>query len=90
MQTGHVTVDDDLWPGILCQDHDGRTDPFEDDDMMEVYSRRSLGSNWDRYEESEKAEPADDSPTQRGSDFQVLLESAGELFRSLFGFASFL
>lgn len=47
---------------------------------MEVYSRRSLGSNWDRYEESEKAELADDSPTQRGSDFQVLLESAGDSF----------
>lgn len=45
---------------------------------MEVFSRRKLESNWDRYEESEKQEMDDDTPTQRGSDFHVLLESAGE------------
>lgn len=45
---------------------------------MEVFSRRKLESNWDRYKESEKQELEDDTPTQRGADFHVLLESAGE------------
>lgn len=46
---------------------------------MEVFSRRKLESNWDRYEESEQPDPKDDTPTQRGVDFNVLLQSAGEL-----------
>ncbi|XP_071764796.1 cell death regulator Aven [Centroberyx gerrardi] len=51
-----------------------------EDDGMEVFSRRKLESNWDRYQESERAEPADDTPTQRGTDYHVLLESAGDSF----------
>ncbi|KAM4600322.1 cell death regulator Aven isoform 2-T2 [Polymixia lowei] len=51
-----------------------------EDDGMEVFSRRKLETNWDRYEESERAEPADDTPTQRGTDYHVLLESAGDSF----------
>lgn len=45
---------------------------------MEVFSRRKLESNWDRYEESERKESDDDVPTQRGTDYHVLLESAGK------------
>ncbi|XP_070704903.1 cell death regulator Aven [Pempheris klunzingeri] len=52
----------------------------EEDDRMEVFSRRKLESNWDRYEESERQEPDDNTPTQRGTDYQVLLESAGDSF----------
>ncbi|XP_005737350.1 cell death regulator Aven isoform X2 [Pundamilia nyererei] len=52
----------------------------EDDDSTQVFSRRKLESNWDRYEESERLEPDDDTPTQRGTDFHVLLASAGDSF----------
>ncbi|KAM9840028.1 cell death regulator Aven [Aulostomus maculatus] len=50
------------------------------DDSMEVFSRRTLESNWDRYEESERPKSADDTPTQRGTDYHILLESAGDSF----------
>nr|XP_020459539.1 cell death regulator Aven [Monopterus albus]XP_020459540.1 cell death regulator Aven [Monopterus albus] len=50
------------------------------DNGMAVYSRRKLETNWDRYEESERQEPEDDTPTQRGTDYHVLLESAGDSF----------
>ncbi|KAM4522662.1 cell death regulator Aven [Odontesthes bonariensis] len=55
---------------------------FEEDEEhgAEVFSRRKLASNWDRYEESERVEKDDDTPTQRGMDYQVLLESAGDSF----------
>ncbi|KAE8286712.1 Cell death regulator Aven [Larimichthys crocea] len=52
----------------------------EEDDRTEVFSRRKLESNWDRYKESEKKEPDDDTPTHRGADYHVLLESAGDSF----------
>ncbi|XP_029984602.1 cell death regulator Aven [Sphaeramia orbicularis] len=52
----------------------------EDDDRMEVFSRRKLESNWDRYEASEMETQEDDTPTQRGTDYHVLLESAGDSF----------
>ncbi|XP_070843329.1 cell death regulator Aven [Chaetodon trifascialis] len=52
----------------------------EKDDGMEVFSRRKLESNWARYEESERQEPDDETPTQRGADYHVLLESAGDSF----------
>ncbi|XP_034017839.1 cell death regulator Aven [Thalassophryne amazonica] len=61
------------------QDQD-EEDSFEpEDEGMETFSRRKLESNWGRYVESEKAESAD-MPTQRGTDFHVLLETAGDSF----------
>ncbi|KAA8583020.1 hypothetical protein FQN60_015566 [Etheostoma spectabile] len=48
-------------------------------DRMEVFSRRKLESNWDRYEVSERPEPDEDMPTQRGTDYHVLLGSAGNI-----------
>lgn len=59
---------------------DERDSYQEEDDKTEVFSRRKLESNWDRYEESERPEPDDDTPTQRGTDYRVLLESAGDSF----------
>ncbi|CAN9507922.1 unnamed protein product [Ophioblennius macclurei] len=60
------------------QDED---DTFEaDDNRAETYSRRKLESNWDRYEEPEKQVSDDDLPAQRGTDYHVLLESAGDSF----------
>ncbi|XP_062267367.1 cell death regulator Aven [Platichthys flesus] len=52
----------------------------EDGNRREVFSRRKLETNWDRYEESERQEPEDDTPAQRGVDYHVLLESAGDSF----------
>lgn len=37
-----------------------------------------MESNWDRYEEAERAEEDDDTPTQKGTNYHVLLESAGK------------
>ncbi|CAL8314934.1 unnamed protein product [Lota lota] len=51
-----------------------------DEGGKEVFSRRKLESNWDRYLESEREEPADDTPAVRGTDYHVLLESAGDSF----------
>ncbi|KAK5612548.1 hypothetical protein CRENBAI_011963, partial [Crenichthys baileyi] len=48
----------------------------EEDDRTAVFSRRKLESNWDRYEEAERAEEDEDVPSQRGTDYHVLLESA--------------
>uniref|UniRef100_A0AAQ4QV25 Apoptosis, caspase activation inhibitor n=1 Tax=Gasterosteus aculeatus aculeatus TaxID=481459 RepID=A0AAQ4QV25_GASAC len=52
----------------------------EEGDRKEVFSRRKLASNWDRYEASEREEPDEDTPTQRGTDYHVLLESAERIF----------
>nr|XP_020483841.1 cell death regulator Aven [Labrus bergylta] len=62
------------------RDKDEGGDFQEEAEKMEVFSRRKLESNWDRYAESERREPEDDTPTQRGTDYHVLLESAGDSF----------
>ncbi|KAJ8007329.1 hypothetical protein DPEC_G00116400 [Dallia pectoralis] len=53
---------------------------MEEDDGMEVFTKRKLESNWDRYEESEKPESKSDMPAQRGTDYHIVLESAGDSF----------
>lgn len=63
---------------LVFQHQDEGADVQEEDDRTEVFSRRKLESNWDRYAESERQEPDDDTPTQRGTDYLVLLESAGK------------
>ncbi|KAG7283036.1 hypothetical protein CRUP_012929 [Coryphaenoides rupestris] len=61
--------------------NDGQTLDWEEDEEVQVFSRRKLQSNWDRYLESEREEPTpDDTPTVRGTDYHVLLESAGDSF----------
>ncbi|XP_054910434.1 cell death regulator Aven [Poeciliopsis prolifica] len=63
------------------QAHQDEGENLEDeDDRTAVFSRRTLESNWDRYEASERVEEDDGTPTQRGTDFHVLLESAGDSF----------
>lgn len=47
-----------------------------------MFSRRKLESNWDRYQDSEKVECDDDTPTVRGTDFDVLLAAAGKVLLS--------
>ncbi|XP_014863972.1 PREDICTED: cell death regulator Aven isoform X1 [Poecilia mexicana] len=69
------------------QQHQDEGENLEDeDDRTAVFSRRKLESNWDRYEASERAEEDDGTPSQRGTDFHVLLASAGDSF-SQFRFA---
>uniref|UniRef100_A0A8C7XPA0 Apoptosis, caspase activation inhibitor n=1 Tax=Oryzias sinensis TaxID=183150 RepID=A0A8C7XPA0_9TELE len=51
-----------------------------EEERQEVFSRRKLESNWDRYKESERVEREEDMPTRRGEDYHVLLESAGDSF----------
>ncbi|XP_061602258.1 cell death regulator Aven isoform X2 [Cololabis saira] len=64
----------------VFQDEDDEGQPEEEDARMAVFSRRKLESNWDRYKDSEKAEQDDDTPTQRGADYHVMLGSAGDSF----------
>ncbi|KAI3363669.1 hypothetical protein L3Q82_001290 [Scortum barcoo] len=63
---------------VLAKDQDEGDNFQEEDDRMEVFSRRKLESNWDRYEESERQEPDDGTPAKRGADYHVLLESAAD------------
>ncbi|KAK7907583.1 hypothetical protein WMY93_016195 [Mugilogobius chulae] len=51
-----------------------------DDHVTQTFSRRKLESNWNRYEASETQDVDEDMPTQRGSDYSVLLQSAGDSF----------
>ncbi|XP_055043119.2 cell death regulator Aven [Misgurnus anguillicaudatus] len=60
-------------------DHDDKVNLEEEEDRT-TFTRRKLESNWDRYEESEKQEINEDVPTQRGTDYHVLLTSAGDSY----------
>lgn len=44
------------------------------------FSRRKIVSNWDRYEDAEKAAQQESGESQRGTDFSILLSSAGDSF----------
>ncbi|KAI9543857.1 hypothetical protein NQZ68_004905 [Dissostichus eleginoides] len=65
------------------RDHDAGEYFQEEDNSKEVFSRRKLESNWDRYEASERQEPDDETPAQRGTDYHVLMESAASVVRAL-------
>ncbi|XP_067273633.1 cell death regulator Aven [Pseudorasbora parva] len=60
-------------------DHENKEN-YEEVEEDKTFSRRKLESNWDRYKESEKEEINEDVPTQRGTDYHVLLTSAGDSF----------
>ncbi|KAK9531332.1 hypothetical protein VZT92_010763 [Zoarces viviparus] len=62
------------------RDQDEGDNLQEEGDRPEVFSRRKLASNWERYEASERPEPDDDTPAQRGTDYHLLLEAAGDSF----------
>ncbi|XP_055989937.1 cell death regulator Aven [Sorex fumeus] len=74
----------------------GPTEPVEDDSDAETYgeendehgnySKRKVVSNWDRYQDIEKEVDNEGGESQRGTDFSVLLSSAGDSF-SQFRFA---
>lgn len=62
------------------EDHADENKHEEEEDNATIFSRRKLKSNWDRYEESERQETNEDVPTQRGTDYHVLLSSAGDSY----------
>ncbi|XP_041534930.1 cell death regulator Aven [Microtus oregoni] len=58
----------------------------EENDEQGNFSRRKIVSNWDRYQDTEKEVSDESGESQRGTDFSVLLSSAGDSF-SQFRFA---
>lgn len=56
---------------------------------MKNYSRRKIVSNWNRYEDAEKGGQGECGESQRGTDFSVLLSSAGKRFVLHIKFFSF-
>ncbi|NXC50238.1 AVEN regulator, partial [Penelope pileata] len=63
-------------------DDDDDTESREEEEKEEVksYSRRKILSNWNRYEDAEKEGQRECGESQRGTDFSVLLSSAGDSF----------
>ncbi|XP_021258858.1 cell death regulator Aven [Numida meleagris] len=61
---------------------DGDNESREEEEKEEVknYSRRKIVSNWNRYEDAEKEGQRECGESQRGTDFSVLLSSAGDSF----------
>ncbi|KAJ8269881.1 hypothetical protein GJAV_G00107840 [Gymnothorax javanicus] len=69
--------------GPAADHHQVRDEPDTQDPEnteIETFSRRKLESNWDRYEAEEKDKSQEEGPTQRGTDYHVLLGSAGDSF----------
>lgn len=58
----------------------------EENDERGHFSRRKIVCNWDRYQDTEKELNDESGESQRGTDFSVLLSSAGDSF-SQFRFA---
>ncbi|XP_014797128.1 PREDICTED: cell death regulator Aven, partial [Calidris pugnax] len=52
----------------------------EEKEELKSYSRRKIFSNWSRYEDTEKEGQSEHGESQRGTDFSVLLSSAGDSF----------
>ncbi|KAM9202577.1 cell death regulator Aven isoform 1-T1 [Dugong dugon] len=69
----------------IGDDSDVETCEGENDEQGS-YSRRKIVSNWDRYQDTEKEADNESGESQRGTDFSVLLSSAGDSF-SQFRFA---
>ncbi|XP_027735114.1 cell death regulator Aven [Empidonax traillii] len=64
----------------VAQDDDTESRQEEEKEEVKCYSRRKLFSNWNRYEDTEKEGQNEHGESQRGTDFSVLLSSAGDSF----------
>ncbi|NWQ74373.1 AVEN regulator, partial [Columbina picui] len=62
------------------EDDDTKSREEEEKEEHKSYSRRKIFSNWSRYEDTEKEEQREHGESQRGTDFSVLLSSAGDSF----------
>ncbi|XP_021050201.1 cell death regulator Aven [Mus pahari] len=73
--------------GASTRVEDDDSDTYgEENDEQGNFSRRKIVSNWDRYQDTEKEVNGESGESQRGTDFSVLLSSAGDSF-SQFRFA---
>ncbi|XP_064316205.1 cell death regulator Aven [Phalacrocorax carbo] len=61
-------------------DDDTESREEEEKEELKKYSRRKIFSNWSRYEDTEKEGQSEHGESQRGTDFSVLLSSAGDSF----------
>ncbi|NXF04510.1 AVEN regulator, partial [Smithornis capensis] len=62
------------------EDDDTKSQQEEEKEEVKCYSRRKISSNWSRYEDIEKEGQSECGESQRGTDFSVLLSSAGDSF----------
>ncbi|NXJ99083.1 AVEN regulator, partial [Corythaixoides concolor] len=62
------------------EDDDTESREEEEKEELKSYSRRKIFSNWSRYEDTEKEGQSECGEAQRGTDFNVLLSSAGDSF----------
>ncbi|NXF34503.1 AVEN regulator, partial [Nyctibius bracteatus] len=62
------------------EDDDTESREEEEKEELKSYSRRKIVSNWSRYEDTEKEGQIERGESQRGTDFSVLLSSAGKHF----------
>ncbi|CAN0097145.1 unnamed protein product [Bubo scandiacus] len=62
------------------EDDDTESQKEEEKEELTRYSRRKIFSNWSRYEDTEKEGRSECGESQRGTDFSVLLSSAGDSF----------
>ncbi|NXF72892.1 AVEN regulator, partial [Sclerurus mexicanus] len=62
------------------EDDDDTESRQEEKEEVKCYSRRKILSNWSRYEDTEKEGQSECGESQRGTDFSVLLSSAGDSF----------
>lgn len=62
------------------EDDDTESRHEEEKEEVKCYSRRKVFSNWSRYEDIEKEGQSECGESQRGTDFSVLLSSAGKHF----------
>lgn len=62
------------------EDDDTESRHEEEKEEVKCYSRRKVFSNWSRYEDTEKEGQSEAGESQRGTDFSVLLSSAGKHF----------
>ncbi|NWI09430.1 AVEN regulator, partial [Crypturellus soui] len=69
------------------EDDDDESREEEEKEGLKSYSRRKIVSNWSRYEDAEREEQKDRAESQRGTDFNVLLSSAGKHSFAQFRFA---
>ncbi|NXA44510.1 AVEN regulator, partial [Nothocercus julius] len=69
------------------EDDDDESREEEEKEDLKSYSRRKIVSNWSRYEDAEREGQNDSAESQRGTDFNVLLSSAGRYSFTQFRFA---
>ncbi|KAF1669773.1 AVEN regulator, partial [Pygoscelis papua] len=62
------------------EDDDTESREEEEKEELKSYSRRKIFSNWSRYDDTEKEGQSERGESQRGTDFSVLLSSAGDSF----------